>query len=529
MNAVFRHPVVDAQFAILPLYQIVARPAGVLPPLEQADASVPLDLARVHRVFLSLGDGVAPQPPRRFQGNVLDHVAVAQVTHGVVERALALLGLHNLHSRPGRFDAACRLLHRHNHVPRRLLYRHNHVPRSRPLDQIHDLVPHRQIGLRLATHIDLIVVNGVGRIAAPRHRHPHHLHPLRLIHIHRDLKGRRDAALNLRLERFDYPRGIAHPGRLLLRAGADADVDGAAIGIGEGTDVRQNGMQSPAPAGVADVEILHNRGPFLPRRPDVIHWRFGCAVGPRARKVVAQKCLPQRGETDLGQKHLRHPIPYAQMLGIPGIAGKAVGIGALNAMHTARILRARTVEEARRRAPSPLLKVGHLQRVEVGVLGVGNARLSAKSQPAHRHAVGGIGVGCDDDTTGLVNDPIGRQYVGRRSHLGATNVEFIQRDVEQAQDELQFSHVCLRRKEAEDVKAQSGGEFEPWQHKYLLSQTAILLESPLLLRLQPPQTLKQYHGLNLVQHRSVTGHRVVIGEGDNVEALAFGRPQNIQI
>ena len=167
--------------------------------------------------------------------------------------------------------------------------------------------------------------------------------------------------------------------------------------------------------------------------------------------------------------------------------------------------------------------------MEVGVLGVGNARLSAKPQSSHRHAVGGIGVGRDDDTTGLINDPIGRQHVGRRSHLGAANVKFIQRDVEPAQDELQFSHVCLRRKEAEDMKAQSGGKFEPRQHKYLVPQTAILLESPLLLRLQPPQTLKQHHGLNLVQHRSVTGHRVVIGEGDNVEAPAFGRPQNIQI
>ena len=340
MNAVFRHPVVDAQFAILPLYQIVARPAGMIPPLEQADVPVPLDLARVHRVFLRLGDGVTPQPPRRFQGNVLDHVAVAHVTHGVVERALALLGLHNLHPRPGRFDAACRLLLRHNHVPRRLLLRHNYAPRSRPLDQIHDLVPHRQIGLRLATHVDLIVVNGVGRIAAPGHHHPHHLHPLRLIHVHRNLKGRRDAALNLCLERFDHPRGIAHPGRLLLDAGADADVDGAAVGIGEGTDVGQNGIKPPAPTSVADVEVLHNRGPFLPRRPDVIHRRFCCAVRPRAGKVVAQKCLPQRGETDLGQKHLRHPIPHAQMLGIPGIAGEAMDIGALNAMHTARILRA---------------------------------------------------------------------------------------------------------------------------------------------------------------------------------------------
>jgi hypothetical protein len=121
-----------------------------------------------------------------------------------------------------------------------------------------------------------------------------------------------------------------------------------------------------------------------------------------------------------------------------------VGVRALDAVHSPGILRLAPAKERRGRAATTLLQVGYLQSVEVGVLRIGDARLSTKVQPTQRHPVAGVGVGGNNQSSRLIDHAISGQYVGGRAGLGGPHVQFVGRHVQFQEQVLQGADAGLR-------------------------------------------------------------------------------------
>ena len=83
---------------------------------------------------------------------------------------------------------------------------------------------------------------------------------------------------------------------------------------------------------------------------------------------------------------------------------------------------------------------------------------------------------------------------------------------------LKLANGCVRGEDAQDVKAEGRRELEAGQDENLLQQPAVFGQLVLLIGLDAVQALQQGELLDLVEHRPVTGHRVVVGEGNDVQA-----------
>ena len=84
-----------------------------------------------------------------------------------------------------------------------------------------------------------------------------------------------------------------------------------------------------------------------------------------------------------------------------------MGVAALNAVHPPRIFTLAAVEKARRGMTAPF-QVRDFQGIQVHILRVGNLGLAAKGKIAHRNPMRAIGMGCNSNPAGLVNNFIGR-------------------------------------------------------------------------------------------------------------------------
>src|SRR5690606_25415720 len=62
-----------------------------------------------------------------------------------------------------------------------------------------------------------------------------------------------------------------------------------------------------------------------------------------------------------------------------------------------------------------------------------------------------------------------------------------------------------------------------------VEQSAVLEQAVALGGEQPPTLLPTLEILNLAHHGRIAGHTVVIGKGDNIEALGLCLSQNVQI
>jgi hypothetical protein len=111
---------------------------------------------------------------------------------------------------------------------------------------------------------------------------------------------------------------------------------------------------------------------------DVIEGRLGRAIGTGARKILPQKDRLDLFEGRLGQQDLGYTVTPSQPVPISRILDDSVSIGSLNAVHPAGILRLAAAKEPGSRSATPFLEIGHLQGMEMAILGKGNARLPAK-------------------------------------------------------------------------------------------------------------------------------------------------------
>ena len=179
-------------------------------------------------------------------------------------------------------------------------------------------------------------------------------------------------------------------------------------------------MEASALAGGLLVETLHESGPLAACRLDKIEGLSCSAIWTGASKVTTKEQILECSETELGKQHFRGTLAHAQVV---AVARDAMSIRALDAMHTAGVLGPRSVEERGRRTPSAGFQVGHFQDMKIGILGVGDARLSTKIKLHHCHAVARIRVGPDDESPGLGQDFVRGEDITRRPYLGLAHVQ----------------------------------------------------------------------------------------------------------
>src|SRR5690606_19456942 len=82
---------------------------------------------------------------------------------------------------------------------------------------------------------------------------------------------------------------------------------------------------------------------------------------------------------------------------------------------------------------------------------------------------------------------------------------------------------------AENVEAKRRSELEPRQDENAIEQTPVFGERLLLVWPDAPKLLQIFKLLNFLDHRAVSGHGVVIGERDDVEATQLSLMQNVQV
>src|SRR5215207_7697459 len=100
----------------------------------------------------------------------------------------------------------------------------------------------------------------------------------------------------------------------------------------------------------------------------VARWR---GEGAGAVELVARQERLERGERHLGQQHLGRPVADTQVAFPCGILLEAVRVRSLDAVHAPGVLTLYAAEKAGCRATvGDWQEVGHLERMEVGILGV---------------------------------------------------------------------------------------------------------------------------------------------------------------
>ncbi len=92
---------------------------------------------------------------------------------------------------------------------------------------------------------------------------------------------------------------------------------------------------------------------------------------------------------------------------------------------------------------------------------------------------------------------------------------------------LNLSHRLAGREDALDVEAERGGELEARQDQGPLQQAAVFLEPALLLLMHPAELLEELELVDLLLHAPISGDRVVIGEGDRVQAARLAPVQEV--
>ena len=140
-----------------------------------------------------------------------------------------------------------------------------------------------------------------------------------------------------------------------------------------------------------------------------------------------------------------------------------------------------------------------------------------------------IGVSRYHQPARLVDDPVGGQHVYGGTYLSGTFVQLVGWDVETEQDVFQLSNSDVGGEDAQDVEAERCCQLESRQDKDLCQQPPILVQSALLIGVKAFSLFQQRQILDSLPHRRIAHHRVVVGEGDDIQPSALRLLQDIQI
>src|SRR4051794_25031841 len=93
-------------------------------------------------------------------------------------------------------------------------------------------------------------------------------------------------------------------------------------------------------------------------------------------------------------------------------------------MHVSWIFGLASVEEVRCRSASSRSKIGHLERVKIRILRVGNLGLAAETNIAHRNAMRGIDVCANYQRPGFCQRIVGAQDIAGRANFATAKSIF---------------------------------------------------------------------------------------------------------
>ncbi len=141
----------------------------------------------------------------------------------------------------------------------------------------------------------------------------------------------------------------------------------------------------------------------------------------------------------------------------------------------------------------------------------------------------GVGVSCDHQPASFVDDTIGRQYVDSSAHFGGAFIQFVRRHIESEQDMLHLPHCRLRRKDAQNVEAQSRCQLKARQHQELAQEPPVFVQAMFFVSAQAIELPQQRQFFDFLVHRPVASHRVVVGEGNDIQSTALGLLQDVKI
>ena len=124
-----------------------------------------------------------------------------------------------------------------------------------------------------------------------------------------------DPVADLFLELGERGSTSGTPTTGFLESVGDADVQRAAVGVGQGAHVGDDGIALAAAHGHAFVEILDDVGAFFLGGADEVEGRLGRSRCGRVRaKSLLSEELAQRFEAELRQQHVGCAVADAQVL-----------------------------------------------------------------------------------------------------------------------------------------------------------------------------------------------------------------------
>jgi len=114
-----------------------------------------------------------------------------------------------------------------------------------------------------------------------------------------------------------------------------------------------------------------------------------------------------------------------------------------------------SIEKRRRGAPLFGLQVGHFQRVEAGILRIGDACLATKVEAEHGDAAIGVGMRSDDQGSRLGQDMVGSQHIAGGTNLRLAGLQGSQRT-------LSLSNRCSRERTGMSRQRRRGYGIQRW-------------------------------------------------------------------
>ena len=169
------------------------------------------------------------------------------------------------------------------------------------------------------------------------------------------------------------------------------------------------------------------------------------------------------------------------------------------------------------------------RRVQIFILRIGDARLSAKIKARHGDAMRRIGMRGNGESACFVDEPIRREHIGRRADFARADIQFFGRDMQIEQEMFQFADGRFRGENAENVKAERGGQFKTGEHENFFAQAAKFVELFFFFVGEPVAAFQQFEVFDFVDVAPIARRSVVVGDGNNVEPFLFRLFQNVEI
>jgi hypothetical protein len=135
-------------------------------------------------------------------------------------------------------------------------------------------------------------------------------------------------------------------------------------------------------------------------------------------------------------------------------------------------------------------------------------------------------MGSDDEGAVIVQDLVGAQNVSGRTDLAAAKA--ILRHTQQHEQVLHAADGGAFGEDGQNVEPELGGELEPWEHQDPGEQASKLSQPLGFVWLESAEVLEKLQILDLAPEVGVAPHRIVIGQGDGIEAAFFSAVQDVE-